>query len=122
MCRVVLSPHLRLFAGHRPQLSQCGGEQGGEEEGRAQQVQDLQRQLLTQHVLEEADGDLQQGGGKVDAHLHHILGARARGPGLHKDTNVYCALWNPMQQYSALGISGVKFHLPESVFTEELGE
>ncbi len=75
--------YLWLFAGHRTQLCQCCGQEGGEEEGGAQEVQDLQREVLTQHMLQEPYGDLQQSGGEVHTHLHHILGARCSRPTVH---------------------------------------
>ena len=48
---ITVADYLRLLAGHWTQLGQGGGEEGGEEEGRAQQVEDFQREVLIQYVL-----------------------------------------------------------------------
>ena len=58
--------HFWLFACNRTKLGQRGGQEGGEEEGGAQEVEDVQRQLFAQHMLQEPNGHLQESGGEVD--------------------------------------------------------
>lgn len=67
--------YLGLLAGHGAKLGQSGGKEGGVEEGGAEELQDLWLESLSHGLLQEADHNVEQGGGEMDTHLDHILRA-----------------------------------------------
>ena len=65
--------YLWLSASHWSELSEGGGEEGGVEERGTKEFQDVRSKPLPHGSLQEADHHIKQGGGKMDAHLDHVL-------------------------------------------------
>ena len=78
--------NLGLSAGHWSQLSQSGGEERREHERRPQQSENGRSQPHPQGLLQEVDGDFEEGTGEVDAQLDHVMGASGSGPATAEHT------------------------------------